>query len=36
MNEADNVELADEVAVEEAPVSERPEWLPEKFKAKMI
>lgn len=31
MNEADNVELADEVAVEEAPVSERPEWLPEKF-----
>ena len=31
MNEADNVELADEVAVEEAPVSERPDWLPEKF-----
>lgn len=31
MNEADNVELTDEVAVEEAPVSERPEWLPEKF-----
>lgn len=31
MNEADNVELADEVAVEEAPGSDRPEWLPEKF-----
>ena len=31
MNEADNVELADTVAVEEAPVSERPDWLPEKF-----
>ena len=31
MNDADNVELAEAVAVEEAPVSERPEWLPEKF-----
>jgi hypothetical protein len=31
MNDADNAELAEAVAVEEAPVSERPEWLPEKF-----
>ena len=31
MNDADNAELAEAVAVEEEPVSERPEWLPEKF-----
>ena len=31
MNDADNAELAEAIAVEEAPVSERPEWLPEKF-----
>tara|TARA_R110000822_G_scaffold45294_8_gene121235 strand:- start:906 stop:1616 length:711 start_codon:yes stop_codon:yes gene_type:complete len=31
MNDTDNVDIADQVAVEEAPVSDRPEWLPEKF-----